>query len=91
MKIDIPSVLIHLRGRVVREEKARLDGEGLAMRLARRTFSSQQRYERAQRLARAGSGPLARLPFGPVRRWTDMRELPGVAPQSFRDGWRSRP
>jgi L-lactate dehydrogenase complex protein LldF len=90
VKIDIPSVLIHLRGRIVREEKAQLDGEGLTMRLASRTFASQGRYERAQRLARAGNGPLARLPFGPVRRWTDMRELPDVPAQSFRDWWRSR-
>ena len=90
VKIDIPSVLIHLRGRIVREEKTQLDGEKLAMRLAGRTFASQQRYERAQRLARAGSGPMARLPFGPVRSWTDMRDLPDVAPQSFRDWWRSR-
>ena len=89
VKIDIPSVLVHLRGRIVREEK-RLDGEGLMMRLAGRTFASRERYERAQRLARVGNGPLARLPFGPVRRWTDVRELPGVAPQSFREWWRSR-
>ncbi len=32
VKIDIPSVLIHLRGRVVREERAGMDAEGVAMR-----------------------------------------------------------
>ena len=35
VKIDIPSVLVHLRGRVVREEKKRTDPEKLAMDVGR--------------------------------------------------------
>jgi L-lactate dehydrogenase complex protein LldF len=88
--IDIPSVLVHLRGRVVREERARLDPETLAMRAAARVFGSRRGYERAQRLARAGRGPFARLPVGPLQGWTAMRDLPEVPEQSFRDWWRSR-
>src|SRR5687768_12608384 len=67
VKIDIPSVLVHLRGRVVREEKSRLAPERATMRLVERVFSSRRRYEAAQRLARLGRGPLARFPLGPLR------------------------
>jgi L-lactate dehydrogenase complex protein LldF len=90
VKIDIPSVLVHLRGRVVREERSRLDPEGLSMKLLGRVFASRRAYERAQRLARVGGGPLARLPLGPLRAWAKARELPEVPEQSFREWWRKR-
>jgi L-lactate dehydrogenase complex protein LldF len=88
VKIDIPSVLIHLRGRVVREHKSRLSPEALAMEAIGRVFGSQRRYERAQKLARLGRGPIvtAALPG-----WTAMRDLPEVPAQTFREWWRSRP
>jgi L-lactate dehydrogenase complex protein LldF len=90
VKIDIPSVLVHLRGRVVREERSRLDPEKLAMRTMAAVFASRQRYERAQRLARLGRGPVAKLRGGPLSAWTDTRDLPQIPQQSFRDWWRSR-
>jgi L-lactate dehydrogenase complex protein LldF len=90
VKIDIPSVLIHLRGRVVREERRALDPEAATMRLVARAFASQRGYERAQRLARLGRGPLRRLCGGPLSAWTQARDLPEVPGQSFRDWWRSR-
>ncbi|MEA2466308.1 MAG: L-lactate dehydrogenase complex protein LldF, partial [Thermoleophilaceae bacterium] len=90
VKIDIPSVLVHLRGRVVREERGRLDPEGLTMKALARVFGSRRAYERAQRLARLGRGPLARVPFGPLRGWTAARDLPEVPQQSFRSWWRDR-
>jgi L-lactate dehydrogenase complex protein LldF len=91
VKIDIPTVLVHLRGRVVREvgsersEKAAM--EGLA-----RMFASQRRYEVAQKLARVGRGPLGKLgSVAPgLSGWTKMRDLPEVPGQSFREWWRSR-
>jgi L-lactate dehydrogenase complex protein LldF len=88
VKIDIPSVLIHLRGRVVREHKSRLSPEALAMEAIGRVFGSQSRYERAQKLARLGRGPIgnALLPG-----WSAMRDLPEVPAQTFREWWRSRP
>ena len=91
VKIDIPSVLVHLRGRVVREERSRLDPETAAMRVMAGVFASRGRYERAQRLVRAGRGPLARLRGGPLSAWTDTRDLPEIPAQSFRDWWRERP
>jgi L-lactate dehydrogenase complex protein LldF len=87
VKIDIPSVLVHLRGRVVREEKSRLSPEALAMGAAARAFGTRERYERAQRLSRLGRGPLGRLP---VPGWTAMRDLPPIPDHTFREWWRGR-
>src|SRR3954451_19051964 len=58
VKIDIPTVLVHLRERVVREEKSSLSPEALAMDAVARVFGSRARYERAQRLARLGRWPM---------------------------------
>jgi L-lactate dehydrogenase complex protein LldF len=89
VKIDIPTVLVHLRRRVVREVKGRWSPERLAMDALASVFASRGRYERAQRLARRGYGPLSRLP-GPLSGWTAMRELPEPAREPFRDWWASR-
>jgi L-lactate dehydrogenase complex protein LldF len=63
------------------------------MRAVGRTFASRKAYERAQRLAQAGRGPLAGLAaHAPgLAGWTTMRELPEVPRQTFREWWRSRP
>jgi L-lactate dehydrogenase complex protein LldF len=90
VKIDIPSVLTHLRGRVIEETGSNLDPERLTMRALARVFQSPRRYRAAQRLARLGGGPLRRLPVGPLSGWTDTRDLPDVPKQSFRDWWESR-
>jgi L-lactate dehydrogenase complex protein LldF len=89
VRIDIPEVLVHLRGRVVREVKSRWSAERLAMDAVSRVFRSRGSYERAQRLARAGRGPLT-APVGPMRGWTAMRDLPEVPAQTFREWWASR-
>jgi L-lactate dehydrogenase complex protein LldF len=94
VKIDIPSVLLHLRGRIVcekRGKKSRFDAEGAAMRLTATAFATRRRYESAQRLARLGRGPLGRLSaFAPLAGWAATRELPELPAQSFRDWWRER-
>jgi L-lactate dehydrogenase complex protein LldF len=87
VKIEIPSLLVHLRGRVVREEKSKLSPEALAMRAVAAAFGSQERYERAQKLARLGRGPIAKAA---LPGWTAMRELPDPPKQTFRDWWRHR-
>jgi L-lactate dehydrogenase complex protein LldF len=58
VKIDIPSILVHLRGRVVREVGAPAP-ERAAMAAMARVFSSRRAYEAAQRMAKLGRGPLA--------------------------------
>jgi L-lactate dehydrogenase complex protein LldF len=99
VKINIPEVLLYLRGRVVRSKRGhlreRVYPEAVAMRLLAYTFMKRARYERAQRLARLGQWPLKhgetieRLPGG-LRGWTIGRDLPAVPAQSFRMWWRAR-
>src|SRR5262249_28260711 len=100
VKINIPEVLIHLRGKVVRQRqdsglRGQIDPESLAMRLLARMFARRELYEQAQGLARLGQWPLLhqgvieRLP-GPFGGWTAMRDLYPVAPQTFREWWRQR-
>jgi L-lactate dehydrogenase complex protein LldF len=90
VKIDIPKVLVHLRGRAVEQAvdhaveqtgwaggmRKRLDPERLAMQAAASMFANARRYERAQRLARLGQGPFVR--GGTIER------LPG-----YLSGWTS--
>ncbi len=93
VKIDIPTVLLHLRGAAVRAGAAR--GERLLMRAASVVFGSARRLQLAQRAGRLvqraflRDGTLRRVP-PPLSRWTATRDLKPVAPQSFREWWRSR-
>ncbi len=92
VQIDIPRVLVHLRGRVVESEPA-YKPEKLAMAALYRAFASRRAYERAQGAARVASRPLARsgrierLPW-PMSGWTTTRDLPGPPNEAFRDWWR---
>jgi L-lactate dehydrogenase complex protein LldF len=97
VKIEIPSVLIHLRSRIVRERPAAVPrGERASMRLLAKVLADRRRYERAQRLLLRGGRAIARddaierhLP-GPLAGWTDFRDLPSPPRQTFRQWWRSR-
>jgi L-lactate dehydrogenase complex protein LldF len=94
VKIDIPSVLIHMRGRVVRETGSP-PSERWAMGVLARVFGSRGSYEAAQRALRLGRVPLrmrrlAGVLPGPLRAWARSRDLPPIPAQTFRDWWRSR-
>lgn len=106
VKINIPEVLLHLRGQVVRAKQhhtgvrgtlAQATPEAASMRTAAAILESPSRYEQAQRLAQIGQWPLARgkvipsLPLGILSGWTAMRDLPALPSQTFRQWWRSRP
>jgi L-lactate dehydrogenase complex protein LldF len=82
VKIEIPRVLVHLRGKAPKPRAERRAFAALAW-----AFADRRRYERGQRLARLGRG-VGRL--GPLRGWTASRELPQVADTSFREWWRER-
>ncbi len=100
VKINIPEVLIHLRGRVVRHRqdkeglKGKLDPENVAMQTMAKTFSDRRLYEGAQKAAQIGQWPLARtgaihrLP-GKLAGWTEARDLRPVPEQTFRGWWKS--
>jgi L-lactate dehydrogenase complex protein LldF len=101
VKINIPEVLIYLRGRVVRSKQRsrrlrdHANPEAVAMRLMAYTFRSRARYERAQRMAQLGQWPLKHGEFieklpGGLGGWTIARDLPAVPAQSFRTWWRAR-
>jgi L-lactate dehydrogenase complex protein LldF len=96
VKIDIPRVLVHLRQEVVDDRRGRRDLERPAMRAVARMLGEPARYERAQRVARRAQRRLTRrgrggrLP-GPLGAWTEVRDLPAVPAQSFREWWRERP
>ena len=94
VKIDIPRVLVHLRGRAVAEGAAPR-GERAAMRALAWTFADERRYERAQRLARAR--PAARSPAtaaSPACPGSAPGPRPATCPpvprQTFREWWGSR-
>ena len=101
VKIEIPRLLTHLRAREV-ASRSRLDPETLTMKALFHTFSSRQRYERAQKLARTASRPLARGGHARKRapaarspgrpgRWRPGRSrasCPAPAPETFREWWR---
>jgi len=100
VKINIPEVLVHLRGEVVRQKQDAgstpwPDPEGLAMKFLARVFTSPSRFERAQKVGRVGQrffmkgGVIENLP-GPFGGWTTMRDVFPVAPQTFREWWRTR-
>ena len=103
VKIDIPEVLIHLRGKIVeqpssgrdattdrkvRTEKPGFRGWAWAMR-------SPWRYRMAGRMARAIAWLATKAPgwskhLGPLQGWTHGRRVPPPPERSFRSQWKSR-
>src|SRR6476469_665198 len=73
--IDIPAMLVHLRGRVVTEYPHR--AEAAAMSFAAWTMRSPRRWRHALRALRLGRpvARLRRLP-PPLSRWTESRDAP---------------
>jgi L-lactate dehydrogenase complex protein LldF len=98
VKINIPEILIHLRGKVIRYKQKKggwPDPENMAMKILARIFSSPRMFERAQKLGRFGQkmvvreGYIEHLP-GQLAGWTAMRDAYPVAQQTFREWWRTR-
>ena len=98
VKINIPEILIHLRGEVVRGQQKGWglpDPENLAMKALARVFASPTLFAKAQQAGRLGqkvvlkSGYIESLP-GPFAGWTAMRDVYPVASQTFREWWRTR-
>jgi L-lactate dehydrogenase complex protein LldF len=90
VRIDIPSVLTHLRAEAV-EAKGRT-AESVAMAAAAWIFGEASRYEKAQKagsLARflARDGRITSLPW-PGSKWTSSRDVPAPPAESFRTWWR---
>lgn len=93
--IDIPSMLVHLRERVVDADPHSHRAERAAMSIAAWTMRSPWRWSRALGALRVGRllarrGRIRTLPF-PLSRWTATRDLPAPPEQTFRSWWTSRP
>ena len=100
VKINIPEVLLHLRGKIVQAEqqntlRKNTDPENIAMQAALYVLKSPERLAWAQKLARIGQlpfvhrGTISQLP-GPLAGWSSARNLQPVPEQSFREWWRTR-
>jgi L-lactate dehydrogenase complex protein LldF len=96
VKIDIPSLLVHLRARHVEESSAarRLpSAEAVTMAAASWVMASPGRFAAAQRAGRAGRllgrrGRITALP-PPLAAWTRARDAPVPPAQTFRQWWRA--
>jgi L-lactate dehydrogenase complex protein LldF len=84
VKIDIPSILVHLR-----DEAPHPRTEKAAMRAAAYTMDHPKLYERAQHAAKLSKYAGQRLP-PPLNGWTASRDLPTPPDETFRDWWRGR-
>jgi L-lactate dehydrogenase complex protein LldF len=97
VKINIPEVLIHLRGKIVREEQATLSGKlslwNIGMQAAAFLFKDAGRLSMAEHMGQVGqrvlvskNGFIEWMPLM-LSGWTQTRDLKAMPAQSFRDWW----
>ncbi|MCE7004989.1 LutB/LldF family L-lactate oxidation iron-sulfur protein [Kibdelosporangium philippinense] len=91
VRIDIPSVLVHLRSEAV-AAKPSYSPEAVGMAAMSWVMAGPRRFHVAQRLATFGrlmarGGKIRKLPF-PGSKWTDSRDLPAPAKESFSAWWK---
>lgn len=93
VRINIPEVLIYLRGKAMEHKGPSL--ESVAMRMMTAVMSDPGRFSAAIRMGRLGQGAIARdgkiswLP-GPLSGWTMSRDMATLPKQSFREWWKER-
>ncbi|TQL69864.1 L-lactate dehydrogenase complex protein LldF [Nocardioides albertanoniae] len=92
--IEIPELLVHLRTRVVDEQRGGMpSGEQIAMKGAAWMFSDHRRWEMAQKGTELGGramkkkDTIGRLP-GPLSAWSDARDSPTPPTETFRSWWK---
>jgi L-lactate dehydrogenase complex protein LldF len=94
VRIDIPSLLVHLRGKHVEERRAASrvpTAEAVAMAAASWVMSDPKRFAAAEKASRAGrllarGGRLRTLP-PPLSAWTSSRDAPAPPAETFREWW----
>src|ERR1035441_8636462 len=101
VKIDIPKVLLELRGEVKKSEAR--EGQNRLEKLAFRVFAWVMAHPRIYELAGRMAGSMAPAGYGkwfrslpspmsvgPLKAWLSQRDLPPSPPKSFREMWRQR-
>ena len=93
VRIDIPSILVHLRAAQVDSERGGVPGgEQAAMTAAAWAMGSSRRFAIAEKALSAGrllanrDHRITALPW-PASRWTGSRDLPEPPPETFRQWW----
>jgi L-lactate dehydrogenase complex protein LldF len=95
VRIDIPSILVHLRAQHVEHQRTtrRLPtAEAITMAAAAWTMTDASRFEKAQSVSRAGrmlgrtDDRIHALP-GPLAAWTATRDAPRPPAETFRQWW----
>lgn len=86
VKIDIPSVLVHLRSQVVDAHRGGVPKpEAAAMKAASWAMSDHRRFRAAERFSRVGISVARKVG---AAKWTDARDLPTPPRVPFRVAWR---
>ncbi|MCU7723076.1 lactate utilization protein [Actinoplanes sp. KI2] len=87
VKIDIPSILVHLRNQAPHPR-----GEAAVMAAAAYTMDRPKLYASAQRAAKLAriAGRRGRGLPPPLNGWSASRDLPEPPKETFRDWWRGR-
>ncbi|MGM1058611.1 lactate utilization protein B [Saccharothrix sp. Mg75] len=83
--IDIPSMLVHLRGRVTAAKRA--TPESTAMRALSWVMSDARRWRRFTRLGKFGRLASRHVP---LPGWSVARDVPQPPQETFRDWWENR-
>jgi L-lactate dehydrogenase complex protein LldF len=93
VRIDIPSILVHLRAKQVDSERGGIPGgQEIAMRAAGWAMNSSKRFGMAEKAAGIGrllsnrDGNLTSLPW-PGSLWTASRDMPEPPKETFRQWW----
>jgi L-lactate dehydrogenase complex protein LldF len=93
VRIDIPSILVHLRAEQVDSERGGLpSGQDIAMKAAGRVMGSPRLWKLAEKAMAAGrlisnrDHRITTLPW-PGSRWTASRDIPEPPKQTFRQWW----
>ncbi|MDV7355949.1 LutB/LldF family L-lactate oxidation iron-sulfur protein [Rhodococcus oxybenzonivorans] len=93
VRIDIPSILVHLRAEQVDAERHGLPGgQDLAMKAAGFVMGSEKRFAAVETASKIGrmlggkKGRITSLPY-PGSKWTSSRDLPAPPKETFRQWW----